>query len=79
MFCLTCAGIIYDADWNNTVTIDGHVNIVKDKILSVYDVRKSDANGADITIHDNVVPASGKRITANEVNAGSVSLDTSEK
>ncbi len=36
---ITCAAIVSDADWSNTVTIDGHVNIVKDKILSVEDVR----------------------------------------
>ena len=59
---LTCAAIVSDADWNNTVTIDGHVNIVKDKILSADDVGQSDVNSTVITIHDNVVLASGKTL-----------------
>ncbi len=45
-------------------------------ILSVDDVRKSDVESTDVAIHDLVVLASAKRTTANEVNAGSVSVDT---
>ena len=74
---LTCAAIVSDADWYTTVTIDGCVNIIKDKILSVEDVRKSDVNGADITIHDNVVLASINCVIAGEVDADYVSVDTS--
>ena len=33
------------------------------------DVRKSDVNGTDITIHDNVVLVSGKSITAENMNS----------
>ncbi len=47
---ITCAAIIYDADLNNIVTIDGHVDIVQDKILSVDDVRKSEVNDTDVAI-----------------------------
>ena len=36
-------------------------------------------NGTSITIHDNVVLASEKSITAHEVKAGSVSVDTVQK
>ncbi len=43
------------------------------------DVSKSDLNSSDITIHDNVVLVSGKSITANEVKAGPVSVDTVQK
>ena len=57
---LTCADIVSDADRNNAVIIEGHVDIVKCKILSVDDVANSDVYGTDITIHDNVVLASGK-------------------
>ena len=53
--------------------------MVRNTILSVDDMRKSDVSGTDITIHDNVVLAFGKRITANELNEGSVSVDTLRK
>ncbi len=43
------------------------------------DVGKSDVCGTDITIHDDVVLASGRRTTSEEVNAGSVSVDSLQK
>ena len=45
----------------------------------MHDVRQSDASGTDFTINDNIVLASGKSIIANEVKAGSMSVDTVQK
>ncbi len=56
---LNCAAIIADADWSKTVIIKACVSFVKDKILPVEDVRKSDVTGADIATRDNVVLAAG--------------------
>ena len=49
---LNTAAITPPPEWMNTLTLDGHLNIVKDKILSLDDIRKSDTSGYNITVHD---------------------------